>query len=257
MIDKYLYHKWRDGVLYNGDARDIIPMLDNESIDLVITSPPYNVGMAYDSWNDELAISEYSNFIKDVFQKLYPKMKDDGRLAINIPVEVNMKHHGLRVNMIGLFYTIFLDIGYKYNSTVILQEKSPQWAKLTAWGSWLRPTAPYNYCPLEAVLVFYKNQWKKKNCEFDELEKDEFIRLTSGLWDYFPDTNSKTLATFNVSLPLDAMKIFGCKNDVILDPFFGSGTTGVAARQLGRKWIGIEISEKYCKVATERLTTLF
>jgi site-specific DNA-methyltransferase (adenine-specific) len=88
---------------------------------------------------------------------------------------------------------------------------------------------------------------------YTEQQKREFIDLVFGQWNYFADTRSLTKATFSMDIPTKAIKILTYKNDIVLDPFAGSGTSMVAAETLDRRWIGIELSPNYSKVANERV----
>jgi site-specific DNA-methyltransferase (adenine-specific) len=87
---------------------------------------------------------------------------------------------------------------------------------------------------------------------YTEEQKKEFMDLVYGEWDYFADTKQLTKATFSLDIPLKAIKILTYKNDLVLDPFAGSGTSLVAAVISDRNWIGIELSENYCGVAQKR-----
>jgi DNA modification methylase len=140
----------------------------------------------------------------------------------------------------------------------------------------MSPSAPYIYNPKECVVLAYKkNHIKKIKGEpewvgelgekedkngvmkpktiYTEEQKREFIDLVFGQWNYFADTRSLTKATFSMDIPTKAIKILTYKNDVVLDPFAGSGTSMVAAETLNRRWVGIELSPNYCKVANERV----
>jgi site-specific DNA-methyltransferase (adenine-specific) len=88
---------------------------------------------------------------------------------------------------------------------------------------------------------------------YQEKDKKEFMELVFGQWNYFADTKSLTKATFSMDIPTKAIKILSYKNDVILDPFCGSGTSVVAAETLDRRWLGIELSPNYCEVARSRV----
>jgi site-specific DNA-methyltransferase (adenine-specific) len=88
---------------------------------------------------------------------------------------------------------------------------------------------------------------------YQDEDKKEFMNLVFGRWEYFADTKSLTKATFSMDIPSKAIKILSYKNDIILDPFMGSGTTAVSAELLGRRWLGIELSENYAEIARNRV----
>jgi len=169
------------------------------------------------------------------------------------------------------------EIGFGFFGVVDLEESSPHRSKTTAWGSWMSPSSPYIYNPKECVILAYKSKHKKvvkgtpqwdfqnqmvedpktgtsrEKKVYDEKDKRDFIELVYGQWNYFADTRSLTKATFSLDIPWKAIKILSYKEDIIFDPFNGSGTTCLAAEKLGRKWIGCDISEKYCEVARKRI----
>jgi site-specific DNA-methyltransferase (adenine-specific) len=248
------------------------------SVDLIVTSPPYGVGIAYDVHNDDMLIDEYLKFTEEWLTKAYEVLKDDGRIALNIPYEINRQDKGGRVFIVSEIWQIMKKIGYKFYGVVDLEEESPHRSRTTAWGSWMSPSAPYIYNPKECVVLAYKKthvkkvkgqpQWigeaaqvpdpkdpalfRNKTVYLDE-DKREFIDLVFGQWKYFADTKSLTKATFSMDIPTKAIKILSYKNDVILDPFAGSGTSLVAAETLDRRWVGIELSPNYCEVANSRV----
>jgi len=270
MIENYI------GKVTTGDCRKVMSELPINSVDLIVTSPPYGVGIAYDVHNDDMYVDEYLQFTKEWLTEAYQILKDDGRIALNIPYEINRQDKGGRVFFVSEVYQVMKRIGYKFFGIVDLEEDSPHRSKTTAWGSWMSPSSPYIYNPKECVILAYKNkhiktvkgepQWlgvpteieqedgtvKKKVVYADEDKKD-FISLVYGQWKYFADTRSLTKATFSMDIPTKAIKILSYKNDVILDPFAGSGTSLVAAEILDRRWIGIELSPDYTKVAEDRV----
>jgi site-specific DNA-methyltransferase (adenine-specific) len=268
------------GRVINGDCREVMGQMPFSSVDLIVTSPPYGVGIAYDVHNDDMLIDEYLKFTEEWLTKAYEVLKDDGRIALNIPYEINRQDKGGRVFIVSEIWQIMKKIGFKFYGIVDLEEESPHRSRTTAWGSWMSPSAPYIYNPKECVVLAYKKthvkkvkgqpQWvgeaaqvpdpkdptlfKNKTVYHDE-DKREFIDLVFGQWKYFADTKSLTKATFSMDIPTKAIKILSYKNDVILDPFAGSGTSLVAAEILGRRWIGVELSPNYVEVAEKRINT--
>ena len=264
------------GRIINGDCIKIMKTLSEGCIDLVVTSPPYNCGIKYDTHIDDLPMNEYWSWTREWLTETYRLIKDDGRVSINIPYEVNVQDRGGRVFFVSEFYQIMKEVGFKFFGIVDLEEDSPHRSKTTAWGSWMSPSSPYIYNPKECVILAYKKnhikkvkgepEWKgapteieqedgtlKKKIVYEEKDKKEFMELVFGQWNYFADTKSLTKATFSMDIPTKAIKILSYKNDVVLDPFAGSGTSLVAAEILDRRWLGIELSENYTKVAQKRV----
>ena len=264
------------GKIINGDCIEVMKTLSDGCIDLVVTSPPYNCGIKYDTHIDDLPMDEYWSWTREWLTETYRLIKDDGRVSINIPYEVNVQDRGGRVFFVSEFYQIMKEVGFKFFGIVDLEEDSPHRSKTTAWGSWMSPSSPYIYNPKECVILAYKKQhikkvkgeteWKgvpteieqedgtlKKKIVYEEKDKKEFMELVFGQWNYFADTKSLTKATFSMDIPTKAIKILSYKNDVVLDPFAGSGTSLVAAEILDRRWLGIELSENYTKVAQKRV----
>ena len=264
------------GRIINGDCIEEMNKLPESSVDLIVTSPPYNVGIDYDSHDDRMSMEDYWQFTKEWLSAAFHTLKDDGRIAVNIPYEVNVQDRGGRVLFMSEFWSIMKEVGFKFFGLVDLDEQSPHRSKTTAWGSWMSPSAPYIYNPKECVILGYKKnhikkvkgepQWKgdiidleqedgttKKKTVYQEDDKKEFMDLVYGQWSYFADTRQQTKATFSMDIPMKAIKILTYKNDVILDPFTGSGTSLCAAEILGRRWLGVELSENYSKIAKERV----
>ncbi len=262
--------------IYNGDCIEVMRTFPENSIDLIVTSPPYGVGIEYDTHNDDVPFTEYKEFSVSWLSEAYRVLKDDGRIALNIPYEINRQDKGGRIFMVAELWKIMQDIGYKFYGLVDLNENSPHRSKTTAWGSWMSPSAPYIYNPKECVILAYKKnhikkvkgepQWKgdiidlqqedgttKKKTVYQEEDKKEFMELVYGQWDYFADTKQMTKATFSMDIPMKAIKIQTYKNDLVLDPFCGSGTSMAAAEILHRRWVGIELSPNYTEVAKERV----
>jgi site-specific DNA-methyltransferase (adenine-specific) len=259
-----------------GDCVEVMKTLPEKSIDLIVTSPPYGVGIEYDVHDDDVQFEDYKEFSKKWLTQAFRLLKDDGRIALNIPYEINRQDKGGRIFMVSELWSIMQKIGYKFYGLVDLNENSPHRSKTTAWGSWMSPSSPYIYNPKECVILAYKKdrikkikgepQWvgvveeiesedgKKRNkTMYTEEQKREFMDLVYGQWDYFADTKQLTKATFSMDIPAKAIKILTYKNDLVLDPFMGSGTSACAAEILDRRWIGIELSPNYAEVARKRV----
>ena len=264
------------GTIINGDCIDVMADMPINSIDLIVTSCPYGVGINYDVHNDDVYFDEYLKFTKQWLTEAYLLLKDDGRIALNLPYEINRQDKGGRIFFCSEVYQVMKRIGYKFFGIVDLEEDSPHRSKTTAWGSWMSPSSPYIYNPKECVILAYKHkhiktvkgepQWTgvvteipqedgttKKKVVYDDMDKKEFMELVFGQWKYFADTKSLTKATFSMDIPTRAIKILSYKNDIVLDPFNGSGTSCVAAEILDRRWIGIELSSDYCEISRKRI----
>lgn len=266
--------------IINGDCVEKMKEMPESSIDLIVTSPPYGVGIQYDVHDDDMVWEEYVKFTYSWMEQAFRVLKDDGRIALNIPYEINRQDKGGRIFMVAEIWSIMKSIGYKFFGVVDLEEESPHRSRTTAWGSWMSPSAPYIYNPKECVILAYKKhhikkvkgqpQWKgeptqvqdlkdpevwKNKVIYSDKDKRDFIDLVFGQWKYFADTRSMTKATFSMDIPTKAIKILTYRNDIVLDPFAGSGTSLVAAEVLDRRWIGIELSENYTKIARDRVMT--
>jgi site-specific DNA-methyltransferase (adenine-specific) len=266
MIENYI------NKVITGDCIEVMKEMPEGWVDLIVTSPPYNCNISYDTHLDNLKMEDYWDWTKDWLTESYRLLKDDGRVAINIPYEVNVQDRGGRVFFVSEFYQIMKQVGFKFFGVVDLEEDSPHRSKTTAWGSWMSPSSPYIYNPKECVILAYKKvhikkvkgepQWKgeptlteegKTKMVYKDEDKKDFMELVFGQWKYFADTRSLTKATFSMDIPNKAIKILSYKNDIILDPFNGSGTSCVAAEINDRRWVGIELSENYANIARERI----
>lgn len=266
MIEDYI------GKIINGDCVEVMEQIPDSSIDLMVTSPPYNVGIKYDTHDDFTIMEDYWNWTEKWLSQVYRLLKDDGRVAINIPYETNVQDRGGRVFFVSEFYQVMKKVGFKFFGVVDLEEDSPHRSKTTAWGSWMSPSGPYIYNPKECVVLAYKKQHLKKvkgeshwigepyvsedgknKVAYTEEQKREFMELVFGQWKYLNDTKQLTKATFSMDIPTKAIKILSYKNDIVLDPFCGSATSMVAAETLDRRWIGIELSQNYTEIGTQRV----
>ncbi len=245
-----LYYKAGNVEIYNDDFL-VTGCVTENSIDLIVTSPPYNVDIRYNSYDDKIPYRVYLAFTKDWLSKAYRLLKDSGRLCLNIPLD---KNKGGQQSVYADIVTIAKTVGFKYHSTVIWNEQNI--SRRTAWGSWLSATAPYVIAPVEMVVILYKKRWKRKGeGRRSDITKEEFIQWTNGVWTFAGESKKRVRhpAPFPVELPRRCIKLFTFVGDTVLDPFLGSGTTLIACALTGRRGIGIEIDKRYCKIAKDRL----
>ena len=231
----------------SSESMDEIP--DN-SVHLMITSPPYNVGKEYDS---DLTLDEYLDLLTRVFSQTYRKLVTGGRACINI-ANIGRKPY---IPLHAMVIEIMLDLGYLMRGEVIW-DKSASAGGSCAWGSWMSASNPVLRDFHEYILIFSKESYSKdkKQEKRDTIEHDEFIQWTKSIWT-FPAVNAKKIghpAPFPVELPHRLIKLYSYEGDVVLDPFIGSGTTCLAAIQNNRKYIGYDIKKEYIELAEKRIS---
>ncbi len=229
-------------------------LIEKESVDLIVTSPPYNVDIHYNSFQDDVPYEKYLEFSEKWLRKAYLLMKPDGRMCLNIPLDKSKgrKHAGFQ-SVYTDIVNLAKEVGWKYFSTIIWNEGNI--SRRTAWGSWLSARAPYVIAPVETIVVFYKEQWQKAKRGESDVLREEFMEWTNGLWTFSGESKRKVghPAPFPVELPKRCIKLFSFVGDTVLDPFLGSGSTLIACISLNRKGIGVDIDEDYCKLARNRL----
>lgn len=234
------------------DALTALKHIGNETVDIVLTSPPYNFNMKYDEHNDKSESSDYLTTLVTIFDECIRVLKSGGRLIVNIQPnykEYYPTHHAITAAMI--------DRGLIWRGEIVWLKNNLK--KLTAWGSWKSPSCPYLSYPFEFIEVFSKETLKHSgDKENIDITKNEFIEYVNGHWSIAPETRMKKFnhpAMFPEELAKRCIKLFSYKNDLVLDPFNGAGTTTFAANLLERKYIGIDISETYCEIAKERISS--
>lgn len=229
--------------------------IKRNSIDLIVTSPPYNVDIKYNSHDDQISYREYREFSERWMRRCYGWLKDDGRFCLNVPLDKNKGGQ----QSVGADLTCIAKelVGFNYHSTIIWNEGNI--SRRTAWGSWQSASAPYVIAPVELIIVFYKKAWKKTSGSREStIDKKDFMDWTNGLWTFGGEKKTRVghPAPFPVELPRRCIQLFSYLGDTVLDPFMGSGSTLIAASLNGRKGIGIDIDEHYCRIALERLVSL-
>jgi site-specific DNA-methyltransferase (adenine-specific) len=249
-VENKLYFKTESVRIYNDDILKADYIKDG-SVDLIITSPPYNVDIQYNSHDDKMSYKDYLAFTKEWLTKCYKLAKDDGRFCLNIPLDKNKGgHQSVYADITG----IAKQVGWKYHSTIIWNEQNI--SRRTAWGSWMSASAPYVIAPVEVIVVLYKRRWKKlSGSKKSDISKKEFMEWTNGVWDFSGESKKRVghPAPFPIELPRRCIKLFSFVGDTVLDPFLGSGTTLIACAKTNRLGIGVEIDKHYCEIAKKRL----
>jgi len=245
---------WPDdfvGKIICGDCIRVMGGIPNNSIDLIVTSPPYNCGVDYDVHNDSMPWKDYLIWCEGWMSECRRILKPDGRICINVLLEMGIEDNKKRISPFAHFYQLFQKCKINFFGC-------PVWAdshrvKYTAWGSWMSAKSPYIYCPYEVVIIGYKERWRKDKSGESTISKEQFMEGCSGVWKIKPQTSQFTKANFPLTLPAMCINLLSFEGDIVLDPFVGSGTTAVVAKSLGRNFVGIEISKEYCKIAKDRL----
>jgi site-specific DNA-methyltransferase (adenine-specific) len=229
-----------------------IESIPPSSIDLMITSPPYNVDIHYNSHDDDLSYEEYLEFTKKWLKKCFELAKNECRFCLNIPLD---KNKGGQKSVGADITKIAKDVGWKYHSTIIWNEGNI--SRRTAWGSYMSASAPYVIAPVELILVLYKESWKK-TCKSrrNDITKQEFMDWTNGVWTFSGQSKKGAgghPAPFPIELPRRCVKLFSFVGEIVFDPFLGSGSTLLASYQNNRRGVGVDIDEDYCNIAKKRL----
>ena len=235
-----------------GDSQTVLQRLPNNCVDLIFTSPPYNFGLEYESSADDYNWDAYFKKLFYILDECIRVLKYGGRLIINvqplfsdyIPSHHLISKHCIKRKLIW--------------KGEILWEKNNYNCKYTAWGSWKSPSNPYLKYTWEFIEIFCKGEMKKTGeKENIDISADEFKEWVVAKWSVSPERKMKKYdhpAMFPEALAERVLKLFSYQNDIILDPFNGAGTTTAVAKRLNRRFLGIDISELYCKTARDRLS---
>jgi len=222
--------------------------LPDNSVHLMVTSPPYNVGKEYD---ENLTLDEYRVFLKRVWSEVKRVLVPGGRACINIANLGRKPYIPLHTFVIE----DMLDLGFLMRGEIIWN-KASSGSPSTAWGSWLSAQNPTLRDIHEYILVFSKGMFTRRNPgKKSTLSKEEFLEFTKSVWTFAAEPATKVghPAPFPVELPYRLIQLYTFEGEVVLDPFIGSGQAAIAAVKTRRHYVGYDISEEYVKLAERRV----
>jgi len=237
--------KWADQIhCHTSTDMKVIP--DN-SVGLAFTSPPYNVGKDYD---DDMGLKEYLQLIEDVGKEVYRVLRPGGRYIVNV-ANLGRKPY---IPLHSFFYTLHIKIGFLPMGEIIWR-KAKGASGNCAWGSWRNAKAPRLRDIHEYLLVFAKQSYNRPDSGTTDISPSEFMDATLSVWD-IPAESAKRVrhpAPFPVQLAERVIELYSYVDDIVLDPFVGSGSTCVAAVNKRRHYVGFDISKEYCELARMRI----
>ncbi|MCC7430006.1 site-specific DNA-methyltransferase [bacterium] len=222
--------------------------LPSNSIHLMVTSPPYNVSKDYD---ENLSLDEYLALLRSVFTETYRVLVNGGRACVNI-ANIGRKPY---LPLSDFVSRLMLEIGFKMRGEIIWN-KAASSSPSTAWGSWQSASNPILRDVHEYILVFSKGDFKREtNGKINTITKEQFLEWTKSVW-VFKAESAKRIghpAPFPEELPYRLIQLYSFKNDVVLDPFLGSGTSALVSVKTGRKFVGYETNESYVNLSKSRI----
>lgn len=248
------------GRIFCGDSgsTEVMNGIGQGTVDLVVTSPPYNVSKAYDAHEDDMSPREYAALLSRVIFNSWTALRRGGRICVNV-------HHESGRNPaipLGLYVQKLLE-GQKgsLNRGTIVWDKGASAGPRTSWGSWQSPANPVLRGEYEVLYVYSKGDMTNPapaEGVLPDISKQEFLDATKDVWRSFgrdekiTESSVDHPAPFPVGLARRLIQLYSWPGQTVFDPFFGSGTVGLAAEQTGRDWVGVDISEEYCKLAARR-----
>ena len=234
--------------ILQGSAESMAELPDH-SVHLMVTSPPYNVGKEYD---EDLSLREYLGFLEKVWTQVSRVLVPGGRACVNI-ANLGRKPY---IPLHAWIAQSMLRLGFLMRGEVIW-DKAASASPSTAWGSWKSAANPTLRDVHEYILIFCKGTFQRQNPlnRKSTISRDEFLEFTKSVWTFpaVPASKIGHPAPFPVELPYRLIQLYSFADEVVLDPFMGSGQTAIAALQAGRHYVGYEINPQYVDLAKTRI----
>ena len=223
--------------------------IPDQSIHLMVTSPPYNVGKSYD---EDISLGEYLGFLKKVWQEVFRVLVPGGRACINV-ANLGRKPY---IPLHALIIEDMLELGFLMRGEIIW-DKAASASASTAWGSWCSASNPSLRDIHEYILIFSKYTFQRKNIFKREntITKEDFLTWTKSIW-AFPAVSARQIghpAPYPIDLPYRLIQLYTYKDEIVLDPFMGSGQTALAALKSSRQYVGYEVNAEYVQMALRRI----
>ena len=219
------------------------------SVHLMVTSPPYNVGKDYD---ENLSLEEYLAFLKRVWAETYRVLVPGGRACVNV-ANLGRKPY---IPLHAFIMRDMIELGFLMRGEIIW-DKGASASASTAWGSWQSASNPTLRDTHEYILVFSKGNFRREKVDgrAPTISKEEFLEFTKSVWSFAAESAKKIghPAPFPIELPYRLIQLYTFSNEIILDPFMGSGQTALAAIKSKRHYVGYEVNEEYLKLAQKRI----
>jgi site-specific DNA-methyltransferase (adenine-specific) len=222
--------------------------IPNNSLHLMITSPPYNVSKEYDN---DLSLKDYLLLLENSFKETYRVLVNGGRACINV-ANLGRKPY---IPLSDYISQIMIKTGFNMRGEIIWN-KAASASPSTAWGSWLSAANPILRDIHEYILVFSKGDYQRqKSSKENTITKEQFMEWTKSVWTMNAESARKIghPAPFPEELPYRLIQLYSFKDDIVLDPFMGSGTTAISALKSERKFVGYDISNEYIELANQRI----
>ncbi len=233
-----------------GDSRRMTHLPD-ESVHLMVTSPPYNARKTYD---EDLTLDEYLDLLRAVFRETYRVLVMGGRACINV-ANLGRKPY---IPLASFINQIMLEEGFLMRGEIIW-DKGGSAGSSTAWGSWRSASNPTIRDVHEYILIFSKGRFKRDSMgRENSISREDFLECTKSVW-RFPTASARRVghpAPFPVELPRRLIELYTFRGEIVLDPFMGSGATALAALQTGRHFVGYDINASYVELARKRIAEL-